>query len=114
MRPNPGWCYADVPDKAKRAQCHATNRYVLQLSKAGFLSLPVPKPEDYRQLTDQVAANDGFLRRRDPADDMLMAALRKRIKHVIYIIKENRTYDQVLGDLGAVTAIPRWRSSAPR
>ena len=22
-----------------------------------------------------------------------------RIKHVIYIIKENRTYDQILGDL---------------
>ena len=29
-----------------------------------------------------------------------MAALRRRIKHVIYIVKENRTYDQVLGDLG--------------
>ena len=29
-----------------------------------------------------------------------MAALRARIRHVIYIIKENRTYDQVLGDLG--------------
>ncbi len=29
-----------------------------------------------------------------------MKELRARIKHVIYIIKENRTYDQVLGDLG--------------
>ena len=29
-----------------------------------------------------------------------MAALRRRIHHVIYIVKENRTYDQVLGDLG--------------
>ena len=29
-----------------------------------------------------------------------MAELRRRIKHVIYIVKENRTYDQVLGDLG--------------
>jgi hypothetical protein len=29
-----------------------------------------------------------------------MAALRPRIHHVIYIVKENRTYDQVLGDLG--------------
>ena len=24
-----------------------------------------------------------------------------RIKHVIYIIKENRTYDQILGDLAS-------------
>jgi hypothetical protein len=26
--------------------------------------------------------------------------LRQRIKHVIYIVKENRTFDQILGDLG--------------
>ena len=28
-----------------------------------------------------------------------MAAVRRQIKHVIYIVKENRTYDQVFGDL---------------
>lgn len=28
-----------------------------------------------------------------------MAAVRRGVRHVIYIIKENRTYDQVLGDL---------------
>ena len=28
-----------------------------------------------------------------------MEFLRRRIKHVIYVIKENRTFDQVLGDL---------------
>ena len=28
-----------------------------------------------------------------------MGFLRKRVKHVIYIVKENRTYDQILGDL---------------
>jgi YVTN family beta-propeller protein len=102
VRPNPGWCHSAYPptDKAKTAECHARNRYVLQLSKAGFLSMPQPKLEDLRQLTDQVAANNGFLRRQDPADEKLMAALRKRIKHVIYIVKENRTYDQILGDLG--------------
>ena len=29
----------------------------------------------------------------------MMAFLRKRIKHVIYVVKENRTYDQIHGDL---------------
>ena len=29
-----------------------------------------------------------------------MAAVRQGIKHVIFIIRENRTYDQILGDLG--------------
>ena len=28
-----------------------------------------------------------------------MSFLRKHIKHVIYIVKENRTFDQILGDL---------------
>ena len=36
------------------------------------------------------------------------------IKHVFVIVKENRTYDQVLGDLGRATATPNWRSSARR
>ncbi|HKD21985.1 MAG TPA: alkaline phosphatase family protein [Rhizomicrobium sp.] len=97
---NPNWCHSAYPDKTKTAACHARNDYVLQLSKAGFLALPVPKPQDLKQLTDTVAANDGFLHRRDTDDDKLMQALRAHIKHVIYIVKENRTYDQVLGDLG--------------
>jgi DNA-binding beta-propeller fold protein YncE len=100
VRPNPGGCHSDNIDKKLTAACYARNHYVLQLSHAGFLSLPAPKPEDLRQLTDTVAANDGFGRRRDPGDEKLMEALRKHIKHVIYIVKENRTYDQVLGDLG--------------
>lgn len=108
VRPNPGWCHSAYPpaDKAKTAECHARNRYVLQWSKAGFLAMPAPKPEDLRQLTDQVAANNGFERRPDPADEKLMAALRKHIKHVIYIVRENRTYDQVLGDLGRGNSDP--------
>src|SRR5260370_7162299 len=34
------------------------------------------------------------------------------IKHVLYIIKENRTYDQVLGDLGKGTGSPSLPISA--
>jgi len=100
VKPNPGGCHFAYPDKRLTAQCIARNRYVLQLSQAGFLSLPAPGNDDLRELTDTVAANNGFLRRRDPADEKLMEALRKRIRHVIYIVKENRTYDQILGDLG--------------
>src|SRR4029079_9968877 len=31
-------------------------------------------------------------------DKRVMSFLRGRIKHVIYVVKENRTFDQVLGD----------------
>ncbi|HEX3430955.1 MAG TPA: bifunctional YncE family protein/alkaline phosphatase family protein [Rhizomicrobium sp.] len=98
--PNPLGCSHARLDKAETAQCHARNHYVLQLSKAGFLSLPVPPASDEARLTRSVAANNGFAAHESDADARVMAALRQRIKHVIYIVKENRTYDQVLGDLG--------------
>ena len=78
----------------------AHNQYVLQLEKAGFLTLPLPLGDQLATLTQQVMANDNFSAPPVPQDAQVMAALRQQIKHVIYIIKENRTYDQVLGDLG--------------
>ena len=36
-----------------------------------------------------------------------MLFLRQHIQHIVYVIKENRTYDQILGDLPLATAIPR-------
>ena len=99
--PNPGACRASLGVKPQDAvACRATNSYVWQLEKAGFLTVPAPDPAELRRLTQQVAVNVGFAP--DPAaaqDAAAMAAIRARIKHVIFIIKENRTYDQILGDL---------------
>ena len=50
-------------------------------------------------LTNRVAENNHFAAVRAAIEDPLMARLRQHIKHVIYVVKENRTYDQVLGDL---------------
>ncbi len=104
--PNPKGCAHNKYDAMTAFACNAGGGYILQLSHAGFLTLPVPGAHDLRQLTDTVAANNNFRSRTDPADARLMAALRKRIKHVIYIVKENRTYDQVLGDLGRGNSDP--------
>jgi len=76
------------------------NRYIFQLEKAGFLSMPAPSDAEMERLTRLVAANNRFDAKPDPRDETVMRELRKRIQHVIYIIKENRTYDQILGDLG--------------
>ena len=43
--------------------------------------------------------NDRFSYTESASDAAVMAAVRQGIKHVIFIIKENRTYDQILGDL---------------
>ena len=103
---NPKGCAHNSYDPMTAFACNAGGHYILQLSHAGFLALPVPAAHDLRELTDTVAANNGFRQRTDPADARVMAQLRKRIKHVIYIVKENRTYDQVLGDLGRGNSDP--------
>ena len=63
------------------------------------MSAPVPEGAALRTLTEQVAGNNFYGRQGDERDRRVMEFLRRRIKHVIYVIKENRTFDQVLGDL---------------
>ncbi|HYV65961.1 MAG TPA: hypothetical protein VE964_06940, partial [Myxococcales bacterium] len=99
--PNPNQCRntlsiapgSDIP-------CNAANQYVWQTEKAGLLQLPTPGPAELMRLTLQVAVNDRFPGAADEEEGReMMEFLRGRIRHVVYIIKENRTYDQVLGDL---------------
>ena len=99
--PNPKAC-ADVPSlkaRRKEATCNSANQYMWQLTKAGFLTVRLPSGEALEDLTEQVAKNNRYNAKQDAADKEMMAFLRGKIKHVIYIVKENRTYDQVLGDL---------------
>ncbi len=86
-------------NKAAAAAAQGSNQYQLQLHRSALVSAPVPVPGDYAALTNQVAANDFYAVAPVPSDTATMAALHEKIQHVIYIIKENRTYDQVLGDL---------------
>ena len=97
--PNAGWCADNGYNAARKAHCSASNHYVLQLSKAGFLTLPTPSAHDLEELTRTVAANDHLYVRAVAEDQRVTRAVRQRIKHVIYIVRENRTYDQILGDL---------------
>ena len=75
------------------------NEYAFQNTKAGFLVLPVPSANDLSQLTALVAQNNGFNLQLNQQDISTMLFLKQHIQHVIYIVKENRTYDQILGDL---------------
>jgi DNA-binding beta-propeller fold protein YncE len=75
------------------------NQYVLQKREAGLLTVPMPSPKVLADLTGQVLFNNG-VKEQDLVDKAAtMAFLGTKITHVIYVIKENRTYDQVLGDL---------------
>src|SRR6267154_2947246 len=95
--PNPGNC--EAKKEKPKSPCGTANQYNLQLIKAGLQSFPTPTSGELQALTQQVAINNHFKRRLSQADAVKLAFLRAHIKHVIYIIKENRTYDQMLGDL---------------
>src|SRR5579864_6046176 len=95
--PNPGHCRARKGHP--NPECGVANEYNLQLIKAGLQSFPTPTPGELQALTHQVAMNNHFTSSLSQEDAAQLAFLRAHIKHVIYIVKENRTYDQVLGDL---------------
>ena len=81
------------------AASSASNQYQFQLEQASLISAPTPDASELAALTAQVAQNNGYSVTEAPADKQVMSFLRHHIKHVIYIIKENRTFDQMLGDL---------------
>lgn len=107
--PNPLGCPPKVATvQAQPTACGAANQYIFQLEKAGLLQFPAPSPRALAATTLQAAANLGLNNRaaRGRAE-AVMAKLRPRIRHVVFIVKENRTYDQVLGDLEIGNGDPR-------
>ncbi len=105
--PNPAAFTVDLGQGHKRADILAQNQYILQLSKAGFLDLPVPDAAALAATTKIAAHNEHFDEMPSAADAEMMAALHQRIKHIIYILRENRTYDEILGDLGEGNGDPK-------
>jgi phospholipase C len=74
---------------------------------AGSLStIPTPGSGQLARYSQQVVANDGFDERDHQLTQAAGSPLPRRqggdspIRHVIYIVKENRTYDQEFGSLG--------------
>ncbi|HEY1749791.1 MAG TPA: bifunctional YncE family protein/alkaline phosphatase family protein [Caulobacteraceae bacterium] len=101
--PNPKSCTVQLAKGGTVNQaevCDTSGQYVWQLEKAGFLTLPTPGAAALAGLTHQVAVNNHMVAQPGAAEDAAtFAFLRRHIHHVIYVLKENRTYDQVLGDL---------------
>ena len=84
---------------------------------SGSISIvPTPKKEDLPGLSERVARNmraDALVQAKLPARaGQAPKAIPERIgepsliEHVVYIIKENRTFDQVFGDIGRGNADP--------
>jgi DNA-binding beta-propeller fold protein YncE len=85
---------------AAAAASRASNQYQFQLERASLVTAPVPDPWELERLTALVARNNFYDDEPGGHHRRVMNFLHDHIKHVIYIVKENRTFDQVLGDLG--------------
>jgi YVTN family beta-propeller protein len=80
-----------------RAYCAGVDpetQYTARMIKGSVQVVGVPSEGILREYTQQVRRNDQV----EPRSQTKPAAL-DAIKHVFYVIKENRTYDQVFGDL---------------
>ncbi len=89
--PNPGACRDTLSTAADALEsCRGRNLYIWQLTRAGFLSLPVPTAASLARLSWQVADNNNFPSARQHREgEAMMAFLRRSIKHVIDIIGNN-------------------------
>lgn len=83
------------------------DQFVEALQRSSLLSFRVPAEPTLARLSAVVAENNFYAARPSRQAEFLITALRQRIKHIIYIIKENRTYDQILGDLDRGNGDPR-------
>jgi hypothetical protein len=101
------------PEPARRASTPTTTRL--------GVARPAPRrtrPAALSQTSTTTTAANASPRACRPRPNQPPRAIPERIgepsliKHVVYVIKENRTYDQVLGMIPAATAIPACASSA--
>jgi YVTN family beta-propeller protein len=74
--------------------------YILNMIQGDLESMPIPDAKQLADLTDIVIRQNHLDDlTRQTANPLADIGLKSgKIKHIIYIIKENRTYDQVLGD----------------
>jgi len=74
---------------------YARGQYIVSLVSGDFSAVPLPDERKLAEYSRQVLRNDGLL---GPTRTSLFPGP-SPITHVIYVIRENRTYDQVFGDI---------------
>ncbi|VVM06927.1 bifunctional YncE family protein/alkaline phosphatase family protein [Methylacidimicrobium tartarophylax] len=74
------------------------NEYILQKMVGSLQSFPRPDPALDRRLTETVWRNNHRIGA-ETGNEAILRVLRRRIHHIFYVIKENRGYDQLFGDL---------------
>ena len=75
--------------------------YIGDILQGHLEIINIPRPAELKAYTHQVFANvPQPAQLTSPEDETQAHEAFTHIKHVVYVIRENRTYDQVLGDIG--------------
>jgi YVTN family beta-propeller protein len=85
----------NLPNDRFPATMGQGGQYILSLVSGNISAVDLPDDAGLSRFTQQTLRNNGLM---DRAETMLFKN-GSPIKHIIYIIKENRTYDQVFGDV---------------
>jgi hypothetical protein len=92
------------PVLSERSEAGDAYPYIATLIHGSIARLNYPRAEkDLHELTQTVEVSN---RMRSQAQQIRFRAGPNPIKHIIYIIKENRSYDQVFGDLKEANGDP--------
>ncbi|HEY6852977.1 MAG TPA: hypothetical protein VI139_01920, partial [Gemmatimonadales bacterium] len=84
--------------KGAGSRSNADSTYIADLTVGSVSIVPVPDSAALVRHTARVLALSPYT---NPGIRAAVAAARPPIRHVVYVIRENRTYDQVLGDVAA-------------
>jgi len=94
------------PEGPGQKKSSKTRQYIGSLFKGTLSFIAAPDAGQLADYTRQVYGNTPYVAKKQPVinNQSVIAATHngrrsKAIRHVFYIIKENRTYDQVFGDL---------------
>src|SRR6204780_3144971 len=84
------------PNPTKK-QNNLTIQFVAHIQTGSASFIPALTDESLAKYTNEVKSNSPYT---DEKLDAIPAGIPAAIQHVLYIVKENRSYDQVLGDIG--------------
>jgi DNA-binding beta-propeller fold protein YncE len=99
--------YGAGPNGGANFQKGPEGDYIGDITKGTVSIIPMPLDNELAGLTEKVIRNNGFApaqaRKAQPADFPIpLSGPSSRIRHVVFIIKENRTFDEVFGDIRTV------------
>jgi DNA-binding beta-propeller fold protein YncE len=99
--------YGSGPNGGKEFKEGGEGTYIGNLMKGTVSVIKIPSKEELKLMTDQVIKNNFFkqkadtllISRKDNPIPLYGGQKKSPIKHIVFISKENRTYDEIYGQL---------------